>query len=226
MSRADFWALSAIVAIERGVRIANGENCDFGECPEINMPDITFYSGRTDCSTSPTTDETFDFPDGSLDRTELLEYFTDHFGYTTDEVVALMGAHSMGRNRISNSGYSGTFDATSSALDNQYYKDMVDDSVTWTNEEITRSGKWQFSGADSSGSDVGTRLNTDLVLAYDLTINDDNSCSCTIGTDCDQADSYDLVSTYAEDADTWAADFAAIMEKLMSTGYDDLTEPE
>ena len=31
MSRADFWALSAIVAIERGVRIANGENCDFGE---------------------------------------------------------------------------------------------------------------------------------------------------------------------------------------------------
>ena len=83
-------------------------------------------------------------------------------------------------------------------LDNQYYKDMVDDSVTWTNEEITRSGKWQFSGVDSSGSDVGTRLNTDLVLAYDLTIADDNSCSCTIGTDCAQADSYDLVAKYAE----------------------------
>ena len=75
---------------------------------------------------------------------------------------------------------------------------MVDDSVTWTNEEITRSGKWQFSGVDSSGSDVGTRLNTDLVLAYDLTIADDNSCSCTIGTDCAQADSYDLVAKYAE----------------------------
>ena len=73
------------------------------------MPDITFYSGRTDCSTSPTTDETFDFPDGSLDRTELLDYFTNHFGYTTDEVVALMGAHTMGRNRISNSGYRQVF---------------------------------------------------------------------------------------------------------------------
>lgn len=37
-------------------------------------------------------------------------------------------------------------------------------------------------------------------------------------------DSYDLVQIYADDADVWALDFVAIMEKLMRTGYDSLSD--
>ena len=68
---------------------------------------------------------------------------------------------------------------------------LPDSGLTWTNEQ-TSAGKYQF----TSGS--YTRLNTDLELVYDLSLNsDDASCSCTVGTDCDLADSYDLVQTYA-----------------------------
>ena len=55
-------------------------------CPEINMQEIPFKYGRQDCETSPNTDEVFDFPSGSMDRTELMQYFSNHFGYTSSEV--------------------------------------------------------------------------------------------------------------------------------------------
>ena len=79
-------------------------------------------------------------------------------------------------------------------LNNQYYKDMINPNIPWTNEFIRRKSKWQFGNAIRTG----TRLNTDLELVYDLSINSDGSCSCTVGTNCDIADSYTLVETYAE----------------------------
>ena len=108
-----------------------------------------------------------------------------------------MGAHSIGKMRVYNSGYRGKFDTTNYALDNKYYQDMVDTSISWSNEEIKRSSKWQFSGSDSNGNVIGTRLNTDLELVYDLTLADDDSCTCEVGTDCDLTENYDLVQSYA-----------------------------
>ena len=87
-----------------------------------------------------------------------------------------------------------------SLLNTQYYKDMLDTSITWTNEFLVKTSKWQFGSLNSEGTDIGTRLNTDLELLYDLTINDSTGeCSCTVGSDCDiVTDSYDLVQTYAD----------------------------
>ena len=50
------------------------------------MPEITFKYGRQDCDTSPITDEVFYFPSGSMNRTELMNFFYNHFGYTSSEV--------------------------------------------------------------------------------------------------------------------------------------------
>merc|ERR1712029_96469 len=154
---------------------------------------------------------------GTMTRSEMMTYFEDHFGYTGKEVVALMGAHTLGLNTLDNSGYEGKYTNKPLALDNTYYSDMLSSSgLTWTNEE-TSEGKWQFTSEDDT-----TRLNTDLELVYDLTLDSDTAeCTCTVGDDCDEASSYNLVKTYANNADTWATDFAAIMEKLMETGYDD-----
>ena len=55
-------------------------------CPVINLPEITFQYGRIDCSTSPSTTDVNVFPDASWDRETLMTYFSDHFGFTTDEV--------------------------------------------------------------------------------------------------------------------------------------------
>jgi len=227
MSRADFWALAAIKSLELTAQRANGGSCTFGNCPVINLPDITFQYGRINCSTSPSTTDMNEFPDASWDRETLMTYFSEHFGFTTDEVVALSGAHTLGGNNLGNSGYRGDFvEGERSLLNTQYYKDMLDTSITWTNEFLVKTSKWQFGSLNSAGTDIGTRLNTDLELLYDLTINNSTGeCSCTVGSDCEiVTDSYDLVQTYADDADVWAIDFVAIMEKLMRTGYDSLSD--
>ena len=77
---------------------------------------------------------------------------------------------------------------------------MLDTSTTWTNEFLRKTSKWQFGGINSEGTDIGTRLNTDLELLYDLTIDESTGeCSCTVGADCDiVTESYDLVQIYAD----------------------------
>ena len=157
------------------------------------MPDLTFKWGRTDCDDSPYTTDTNTFPEGTMTRSEMMDYFEDHFGYTKKEVVALLGAHTLGLNTVDDSGYDGPYTANLFKLDNTYYSMMLNTSgYTWTNEE-TSAGLWQF----TSGS--YTRLNTDLELVYDLTLDDDDSsCTCTVGVDCDTASSYKLVKKYAE----------------------------
>ena len=55
-------------------------------CSVINVPDITFQHGRKDCVTSPKTTEEYKFPDAAWNRSTMLNYFSEHFGYTTDEV--------------------------------------------------------------------------------------------------------------------------------------------
>ena len=166
------------------------------------MPDLTFKWGRTDCDDSPYTDDEYTFPEGTMTRSEMMEYFSDHFGYTKKEVVALMGAHTLGLNDVDNSGYSGPYTGDLMKLDNTYYSAMLPSSgYTWTNEE-TSAGKWQF----TSGS--YTRLNTDLELVYDLTLDDDTQeCTCTIGDDCDTASTYNRVKQYAEVNDLISACF-------------------
>ena len=76
---------------------------------------------------------------------------------------------------------------------------MLDTSITWTNEFLRKTSKWQFGSLNSEGTDIGTRLNTDLELLYDLTIDESTGeCSCTVGSDCDiVTESYDLVQIYA-----------------------------
>ena len=77
---------------------------------------------------------------------------------------------------------------------------MLDTSITWTNEFLRKTSKWQFGSLNSEGTDIGTRLNTDLELLYDLTIDESTGeCSCTVGADCDiVTESYDLVQIYAD----------------------------
>ena len=82
------------------VQYLNSVFTTFFRCDEINMPDLTFKWGRTDCDDSPYTDDEFEFPDATMTRSEMMTYFEDHFGYTGKEVVALMGAHTLGLNTL------------------------------------------------------------------------------------------------------------------------------
>ena len=63
-----------------------------------------------------------------------------------------MGAHTLGRNWIANSGFKGDFiEEQVFNLDNKFYQDMVNTSVTWSNDYIKVTDKWQFGGTDTAG---------------------------------------------------------------------------
>ena len=184
MSRADFWALASIVAVELGAKKG-----------KTNLPELVFRAGRIDCNESPDDSQEFEYPEGNMDHDTMFAYFESHFGYNANQTVALMGAHSLGVLKRGNSGYAGTFTTGNvKRLNNQYYSDMFENS-DWTESSVTtkRVTKWQW----DSASDVGTRLHTDFECLYKITVDSDSGApTCTLDQ-CGHSDTYDLSALYA-----------------------------
>ena len=137
MSRADFWALSGIAAVEEGIHHANvmeSRSLDL-EDREIlyYMEEIDFSPGRVDCGSSPTTNEVHTFPHPHMNNAELFAYFDTHFNFSPEQTTSLMGAHNLGKLTQANSGFSAptwTFDPQS--FDDNYYHVMVEETYIWT----------------------------------------------------------------------------------------------
>ncbi len=80
MSRADFWVLAAITAIEKSAGDALKEGSD------TFVPKIKFETGRVDCPTSPRSNEVQEFPSADMDSEEMFGYMESHFGFTKRQV--------------------------------------------------------------------------------------------------------------------------------------------
>ena len=125
-----------------------------------------------DCSTAPYSSGLVGLPSGTLDYTGLMDFFSTEFGFSTREVTALMGAHTLGNAEISNSGFHGTWVNNEQAyFSNQYYKNIEDTGISWTArqrdcdnlgvdgcEEDETTG-WQWVAAA-----IGFNLNPDMAL--------------------------------------------------------------
>ena len=129
MSRADFYALAAVVALEK----ATENSVD----KFLGRSQLTF--GRSDCSSVPDEDSANTFPSALGDIDATLSYFETEFAFTPRETVALLGAHTLGRAHIENSGFEGRWvrrtETTgvnpASVLDNEYYKEIL---LPWRQE--------------------------------------------------------------------------------------------
>merc|ERR1712088_352053 len=111
INRADYWALAGRVGAEFGMPNMPG-HVDFvsgqGSAAQIASfvsPFATFKTGREECDTSPTTTVLHTFPEPHMTHTELFDFMTQDFGLTTDQTVAIMGAHTVGQCLQENSGY-------------------------------------------------------------------------------------------------------------------------
>jgi len=222
MSRADFWALATIAAIEAGI-LNNNRGCT-DNC--VTDPGITFKWGRVDCATSPSTTEMHVFPGATMNRAEMMSYFNTEFGFTENEVTALMGAHTLGGARRGNSGYVGTWvSGERFSFNSKYYALLVENGVTYTNSAKNRRSrtdkKWQFDLTNTTdGSRLGFMLNTDMELAYDIDVNPISGTSCSVNNnECKNATTIDLVAKYASDSGTWMNDFKSVFEKMLEHGY-------
>jgi len=114
---ADLWTLAGSVAIEY-----------------MGGPKISWRAGRSDAvdgKSSP--------PDGTLPAADkgcpahTVQHIRDIFyrqGFNDQEIVALVGAHSMGRCHTNASGYSGPWTRAPTTFSNMYFKELLDN--TWT----------------------------------------------------------------------------------------------
>lgn len=96
---------------------------------EIGGPAIPWRPGRTDADMSACT------PDGRLpDASKGAKHIRDIFyrmGFDDREIVALLGAHAIGRCHDDRSGYSGPWTFSPTYFTNEFYKLLMNEKWTW-----------------------------------------------------------------------------------------------
>lgn len=104
LSYAEFYQLAGVVAIE----VTGG-------------PEIPFHPGRKDIPESP---EEGRLPDATRGAIHLRDIF-GHMGLGDKEIVALSGAHTLGRGHKDRSGFEGAWTSNPLIFDNSYFTELL-----------------------------------------------------------------------------------------------------
>merc|ERR1711892_365914 len=149
-SRADLWALAAIVGVEYGVE-TNNAVCDDqhydkvkGQCNhQQGLPDcrvtlpgsIQFSTGRADCITSESlpyiTTQEEAHPSIMTNGEGTVDFFTTYFNMTRREIVAILGGHPMGRLNIQHSLLPYVWTSRGGQLFNNAYYKLITNRDEW-----------------------------------------------------------------------------------------------
>ncbi|KAF8243134.1 heme peroxidase [Wilcoxina mikolae CBS 423.85] len=173
ISYSDLWILAAICAIQ-----------------EMGGPKIPFRAGRTDKDVSACT------PDGRLpDASKAQDHLRAIFyrmGFNDQEIVALTGAHALGRCHKDRSGYDGPWTFSPTMLTNDFFNLLLNEKWNWRKW----NGPKQY---EDKGSKKLMMLPADMSLIQDKAFRKH-------------------VERYAKDNDAFFKDFAAVIEKLFELG--------
>jgi len=146
LSKADLYALGAMVAANMALGNAGWET------------DLSnFEIGRTDCDVSEVTDEVF--PDS---HESPFAFFEEHFGFTARETTVIMGAHTLGRAQLGNSGFQNFWTQNALELGNEYFVAL--ERPPW--RQIMVGSKFQWDQAPPPGRQGAPllALNADMFL--------------------------------------------------------------
>jgi len=243
LSRADIWALAAMV----GAEMTQSQQ-------EFRMD----YVGRIDCEDTGNVcrnangnvrpcrfdlGDAREMPGSNLLTHELLDFFSHEFGFNPQEVVALMGAHSIGTASRQNSGFDGPegWDDTNDRLDIDYYRKLIGggnpnnlgdliDAPNWNQETIRNSGdipdrvQWRRRKGNNRNQDI-IGLNVDISLCRDLSgrIQTSGSVSCRFKRNnaCPHAAStIFLMANYRFNENLFLRDFESVFKKTIINGYE------
>lgn len=189
ISFSDLWTLAGVCAIQE----MSGGECLVPWRPGRQDRDVSFCSpdGR--------------LPDGGLGPKHLRDIFY-RMGFNDQEIVALSGAHALGRCHEDRSGFKGPWTFSPTVLTNDYYKLLLEEK--WSNKKW--NGPKQF-------EDVTTKtlmmLPTDYckIAGLSVTIID------AAGLIQDNA-LKTYVEKYAQDQNTFYSDFSKVFAKLLELG--------
>ena len=172
ISKADLWVLASLISIE-----------------EMGGPKIPFYYGRVDGKQCPPVGR---LPDASKGSDHIRAVFTDAMGFNDREIVALMGAHALGRCNKDRSGYFGPWTNDPYGFSNSFFTELKE--KTWQiNPETRGSPNEQYEDKETKKLMM---LPTDMVMLTDPSFRK-------------------FVDIYAEDDDVFFEDFS----KVWSGGF-------
>jgi cytochrome c peroxidase len=175
ISYADLYTLAGAVAIE-----------------EMGGPTIPWRVGRSDDPNGSTCTPDGRLPDAAQGAQHLRDIFY-RMGFNDQEIVALAGAHAIGRCHTDRSGFKGPWTRAPTTFSNMYFTELLDN--TWTKKNW--SGPEQF--ADPTGEL--------MMLPSDLAIRDDPKFRVH-------------AERYAKDEAAFFKDFSSAFGKLMELGVD------
>jgi len=235
LSRADFWQLAAIKAIEVGLANANkATDCGEEVCQGLGL-NINFKLGRKDCTTSPTTTRFDGLPDGHLDHEGVTSFFREEFGLDAELATALLGAHTVGgaSGALGFKGFWKENAEEATKFDNRYYRALLDRTIKFqqTARSFNNSIAWQWDGNNRDTNDqVSFMLHADAALVFDLQLQTPwgggaASAGCTFES-CPTVETFGEVREYAENDGFWMAEFSRAYEIMIHNKCDDCIDVE
>ncbi|KAJ1912685.1 heme peroxidase [Tieghemiomyces parasiticus] len=173
LSYSDLWTLAGVVAIQ-----------------EAGGPQIPWRPGRADASENKV------IPDGRLpDASKKQDHVRDIFyrmGFNDQEIVALVGAHAMGRCHPDRSGYDGPWDFSPTTFSNEFFNQLL-------NQE------WVVKKWDGPMQYVDKPTGSIMMLPADMAIKEDKEFR-------------KWAELYAKDEKRFFDDFSKAFSKLIELG--------
>ncbi|KAL1989154.1 hypothetical protein VTN96DRAFT_3701 [Rasamsonia emersonii] len=181
ISYSDLWTLAGVCAIQ-----------------EMQGPTIPWRPGRQDKDFTACTPDGR-LPDASKDQKHIRDIF-GRMGFDDREMVALIGAHSLGRAHRDRSGYEGPWDFSPTVFSNEFFRLLLEEKWSWR--------KWN---GPAQYTDNSTKtlmmLPTDIALVKDKEFRKH-------------------VERYAKDSDAFFKDFSDAFVKLLELGVPFTSKPE
>jgi len=175
ISYSDLWILAGVTAIE-----------------EMGGPEVPFRLGRKDYDEKSLTD----LPDGLLpDATKGPQHLRDVFyrmGFNDQEIVALSGAHALGRCHPDRSGFDGPWTRAPTTFSNELFRLLLEEK--WNKDKL-KNGLTQYRNPQKDLM----MLPTDVALVEDPKFKE-------------------WVVKYAKDEKAFFKDFSAAFQKLTELG--------
>lgn len=184
ISYADLYTFSGVVAVE-----------------EAGGPKIPFAVGRTDDQDGAKSDPKDRLPNADMgSRTKTIAHIREIFGrmgFSDQEMVALLGAHAMGRCHTTASGFWGPWTNAETTFSNEYFRLLLEER--WS-PKFSHNGK-VWTGPDQYEDSTGKlmMLPSDMALLADPALKK-------------------WVEIYAKDENKFFTDFAAAFSKLLHLG--------
>jgi catalase (peroxidase I) len=121
------FADAIVVAAQLAIRTASTPSGNNNGLPNTQTLNLALRVGRTDVATCNGLDT--EIPPASLTFPQMNTFFNSRFGLTPTEIVAALGAHSVGRAEAQNTGFEGGWISFQSSFTNNYFSTLI--GIPW-----------------------------------------------------------------------------------------------